>query len=113
MIFLVVGVALPTLIFPLSPAILAEFTPLRQRGAMLAINNAVGTAAGIIAPFLMGSVIERAVTPAAGYDLGFAVCGGVTLVGGLIGLLFLRPEAEKVRLLSPKPATSVQAAGSV
>jgi hypothetical protein len=28
------------------------------------------------------------------------VCGIVTLIGGLIGLAFLRPEAERARLTS-------------
>jgi hypothetical protein len=46
----------------------------------------------------MGSVIEGAASAAEGYSLGFMVCGIVTLIGGLIGLAFLRPEAERARL---------------
>ena len=34
---------------------------------------------------------------AQGYSLGFSICGVVTLVGGIIGLLFLRPESQRVR----------------
>jgi MFS family permease len=97
-VLILIGVSLPSVIYPLSPAILSEFTPHGQRGAMLAINSAVGTAAGIIAPFVMGSVVESAVTAAEGYSLGFSICGVVTLVGGVIGLLFLRPEAERARI---------------
>ena len=96
-VLIVLGVSLPSVIYTLSPAILAEITPPGQRGAMLAINSAVGTSAGIIAPFLMGSVIEGAATAAQGYSLGFSICGVVTLVGGLIGLAFLRPEEQRAR----------------
>lgn len=95
---IVAGVVLPSVIYALAPAILAEFTPQSQRGAMLAINSAVGTAAGIIAPFVMGSVVEGAATAAEGYSLGFTICGVVTLVGGVIGLIFLHPEAERTRI---------------
>ena len=90
----------------LSPAILSEITPASQRGAVLAINSAVGTSAGIIAPYLMGSVIEGAASAAQGYSNGFTICGLVTLVGGLIGLIFLRPErsgsdSRRVRTQEP------------
>jgi MFS transporter, ACS family, D-galactonate transporter len=83
-------------VYVLSPAILSEITPASQRGAILAINSAIGTSAGIIAPYLMGSVIEGAASAAEGYSNGFSVCGCVTLVGGLIGLIFLRPERARI-----------------
>ena len=88
---IIAGTTLPSVVYVLSPAILSEITPASQRGAVLAINSAVGTSAGIIAPYLMGSVIEGAASAAQGYSNGFTVCGLVTLAGGLIGLLFLRP----------------------
>ena len=103
-----VGVALPSIVYPISPAILAEITPPSQRGAMLGINSAVGTSAGIIAPYLMGSVIEGAATTIEGYSLGFSICGMVTLVGGVVGLLFLRPESQLARFDVVKSA-AVQA----
>lgn len=106
-IFLVLlGVALPSIVYPLSPAILAEITPANQRGAMLGINSAVGTSAGIIAPYLMGSVIEGAASAAEGYALGFSICGMVTLAGGIIGVLFLRPESQRARLDVLAPAAA-------
>lgn len=111
-LLIIAGVVLPAMVYVLSPAILAEFTPQSQRGAMLAINSAVGTAAGIIAPFVMGSVVEGAATAAEGYSLGFTICGFVTLIGGVIGLMFLRPEAERARLAqrSPRPLAAEQIA---
>ena len=98
MILIIAGTTLPSVAYILSPAILGEITPASQRGAVLAINSAVGTSAGIVAPYIMGSVIEGAASAAEGYSLGFVLCGIVTLIGGLIGLAFLRPEAECARL---------------
>jgi ACS family D-galactonate transporter-like MFS transporter len=91
---IIAGTALPSLVFTLSPTILSEITPVSQRSAVLGINSAVGTSAGIIAPYLMGSVVEGATSAAEGYSNGFLICGAVALTGGLIGLFFLRPERE-------------------
>jgi len=99
-----IGVALPSIVYPISPAILAEITPPKQRGAILGINSAVGTSAGVVAPYLMGSVIEGAASALEGYSLGFSICGVVTLAGGIIGLLFLRPESQRARFDIRKPA---------
>ncbi|WGD53320.1 MFS transporter [Bradyrhizobium sp. CB1650] len=99
-----VGVAVPSIVYATSPAMLGEITPPQQRGAILGINSAVGTSAGILAPYLMGSMIEGAASAAEGYGLGFSICGLVTLVGGIIGLLFLHPEAQRARFAVLKPA---------
>lgn len=104
-VLVLIGVALPSIVYPISPAILAEITPPSQRGAMLGINSAVGTSAGIIAPYLMGSVIEGAASTVEGYSLGFSICGVVTLVGGIIGLLFLRPDSQRARFGMLRSAT--------
>jgi hypothetical protein len=76
----------------------SEFVPVRQRGAILAIGNAFGTAAGLLAPYVMGDIVEKAATPAQGYFDGFFVCGVIMLAGGLIGVAFIRPEREAARL---------------
>ncbi|HYC63674.1 MAG TPA: MFS transporter, partial [Reyranellaceae bacterium] len=54
--------------------------------------------AGVIAPWAMGRVIQEAANRQAGYEQGFVILGGLLLAGGLIGLLFIRPEAARVRL---------------
>jgi ACS family D-galactonate transporter-like MFS transporter len=91
---IIAGTALPAAVFTLIPVILSEITPTSQRGAVLGINSAVGTSAGIVAPYLMGSIVEGATSAAEGYSKGFVICGVVALTGGLIGLFFLRPERE-------------------
>jgi ACS family D-galactonate transporter-like MFS transporter len=94
----IVGIAVPAVIFILSHAMVSELTPLSQRGAMLAINNAVATSAGLIAPYVMGSVVQSAgASPADGYAHGFFICGAVALACGVIGMIFLRPQSEVSR----------------
>ena len=88
------GTTLPSIVYTLSPAILAEITPSSRRGAILAINSAIGASAGIVAPYIMGSAVESAVSVADGYQHGFFVCGIVALVGGVIAIAFLKPKAE-------------------
>jgi ACS family D-galactonate transporter-like MFS transporter len=95
---LIVGGTLPSVIYVISHAVVSEFVPVRQRGAILAIGNAFGTAAGLLAPFVMGGIVESAATPAQGYFTGFFVCGLIMVAGGLIGILFIRPEREALRL---------------
>jgi MFS transporter, ACS family, D-galactonate transporter len=93
-----IGGSLPAVIYIFSPAIVGEITPVPKRGALLAIGNAFGTSAGIIAPYVMGNVIERAATPIEGYNTGFVICGLIMLVGGAIGMIFMRPERDGARL---------------
>ncbi len=95
---IVLGFALPGPIYIFAHPIVSEFTPPEQRAAVLSINNATITLAGIAAPYTMGWLIEGSKSVAAGYECGFMLCGIVTLIGGLIGACFLRPQAELVRL---------------
>jgi len=93
-----IGVALPSVIYVIGPAVVSEITPVAQRGALLAISTAVSTSAGLLAPYVMGSVVESASTPLAGFNLGFGICGLVMLAGGAIGMALMHPEREAERL---------------
>ena len=96
---MIAGIAVPSVIYVMGHAIVSEITPVSQRSAMLAINNAVATSAGLIGPYVMGSVVQTAgASPAEGYGRGFFICGLVALGCGLTGMIFLRPESEAERL---------------
>ncbi|HVH79071.1 MAG TPA: MFS transporter, partial [Stellaceae bacterium] len=69
------GVALPSVIYVISNAVVAEITPPAQRGALLAIGTAIAASAGLVAPYVMGSIIENATTPLDGFNTGFSICG--------------------------------------
>ena len=66
-----IGIAVPSIIHVIAHAVVSELTPVAQRGALLAIGTAVGTSAGLLAPFVTGSIIETAATPLAGFNTGF------------------------------------------
>src|ERR1700742_994646 len=54
---LVLGSGLCGAIYVVCPPMLGEFTPVQQRGAVIAIYGAIFTLAGILAPYGMGNVI--------------------------------------------------------
>ena len=98
--FLVFGSGLCGSIYVVCPPMLSEFTPVQQRGAVIAIYGAIFTLAGILAPFVMGSVIQRAAVPLDGYMTGFTINAAVMAASGLLGLLLLWPNTERARLLA-------------
>jgi hypothetical protein len=46
----------------------------------------------------MGDIVGRAATPAAGFFRGYTIIGAIMFTGGLIAMLFIRPEREAERL---------------
>src|ERR1700687_492082 len=100
---LVVGSGLCGSIYVVCAPMLGEFTPVSQRGAVLAIYGAIYTLAGIIAPSVMGKVIQGAATPLDGYMTGFTINAVIMVASGLLGLLLLWPNTERARLLAQAP----------
>jgi MFS transporter, ACS family, D-galactonate transporter len=98
-----IGISLPSVIYVFSHAVVSEVTPVAQRGALLAIGNAVGTSAGLLAPYIMGSVIETAATPLDGFNTGYVICGIIMLIGGIIGMALMHPEREATRWAPEMP----------
>jgi MFS family permease len=75
-----------------------------QRGAVIAIYGAIFTLAGIIAPMVMGSVIQHSATTLDGYMAGFTINAVILVASGLLGLLLLWPNTERARLLGEEVA---------
>jgi MFS family permease len=96
---LVVGSGLCGSIYVVCPPMLGEFTPVQQRGAVIAIYGAIYTLAGLIAPFVMGTVIQSAAVPLDGYMTGFTINAVIMAASGLLGLLLLWPNSERARLM--------------
>jgi MFS family permease len=101
---LVVGSGLCGSIYVVCPPMLGEFTPVQQRGAVIAIYSAIYTLAGFVAPFVMGAVIQRAAVPLDGYMTGFIINAAVMISSGLLGLLLLWPNTERAKLLAQAAA---------
>jgi MFS family permease len=76
---------------------IGEICPPSQRGAMLGINNAVWTSAGLVAPFVMGHTIDLGVNLVAGFRNGFTFAGILVVIGGAIGFILMNPEKDIAR----------------
>jgi MFS family permease len=100
----VFGSGLSGAIYVVCPAMLGEFTPVTQRGAVISIYGAIYTLAGIIAPYVMGNVIEGAATPIEGYMNGYRIVATVLIMSGIAGLALLWPNSERVRMARTMPA---------
>jgi len=98
--FLVVGSGLCGSIYVVCPPMLGEFTPVQQRGAVIAIYGAIYTLAGIIAPAVMGKVIQNAGGLLEGYMTGFTINAVILIGSGLLGLALLWPNTERARLVA-------------
>jgi MFS family permease len=102
------GSGLTGSIYVVCPPILSEFAPVSQRSTVIAIFSISNTLAGILAPVVNGAIIEMSPTPLEGYHNGFMVGALVQILGGLAGLLLLRPVAEaatQTARFAPHPPT--------
>ena len=100
---LVIGSGLCASIYVVCAPMLSEFTPVSQRGAVIAIYGAIYTLAGIVAPSVMGGVIQRASGILDGFMTGFTINAVILIVSGLLGLLLLWPDTERGRLMGAVP----------
>ncbi len=96
---LMLGTGLTGPIYVVCAPMLSEFTPVSQRGAVIAIFGAIYTLSGILAPYINGSIIEGAASPLAGYHTGFMVCAAMQIAGGVAGLALMWPGADRVRVM--------------
>ncbi|MDN5746024.1 MAG: MFS transporter, partial [Nocardioidaceae bacterium] len=82
------------LIFATSSTVCGELTPPSQRGAVLGTYVAIASLAGVVAPVVTGRLIDAATHEAEGYVAAFTLMAVVMIIGGLIALIFIRPERD-------------------
>lgn len=96
---LVLGGGLTGPIYVVCAPMIAEFTPIRQRGAVIAIFGAIYTLAGVAAPYVSGTLIQGAGSVLEGYQKGYIVTAFMQIAGGVAGLLLMWPAADRDRIL--------------
>ena len=74
-----------------------ELAPANRRGGALGYMNAVVTTAGLIAPTLIGSLVDT--HGAGGYRYAVMITGALLLVGGTAAVTLINPDRD-ARLLS-------------
>jgi MFS family permease len=93
----VVAFSLCNAMFVLGPVLIAEVTPVAQRGAVLGVTNAITTLAGPLAPVLTGMVLDSVARPADGVRTALLLAGALAVLGAVAGLLLIDPEADLAR----------------
>ncbi|WP_435156517.1 MFS transporter [Amycolatopsis sacchari] len=90
---LTLAFSLGGIVFAIVLTVNAEISPVRRRGAVLSISIGLITTAGLLAPYVTGRIVE-----AVGYTPAWVVAGVLSVVGGLLAVLFVRPERDARRL---------------
>ena len=92
-----IAFAVGSVTFALGPPLIGEISPVGQRGAMLGISNGLFTTAGLVAPWLMGHIVDVGADPAQGFRDGFMFGGLLIIAGGLIAMVLINPESDLER----------------
>nr|WP_180203598.1 MFS transporter [Pseudomonas sp. SbOxS1]NYU03328.1 MFS transporter [Pseudomonas sp. SbOxS1] len=93
------GTALVNVLPSFSMTITSHFTPVQQRGSMLAIHNALQTSAGMLVPSLVGQLIAwKGNEIAQGFECAVCGFGMATLICALIGFRVVTPESTRIEL---------------
>ncbi|MBB1633287.1 MFS transporter [Cupriavidus sp. UME77] len=101
-LLIAVAACLPPVAFALTPAMLAQIVPEGQRGSVLSIHTALVTLAGILAPAVVGQLVQRHGMNG-GFDVGFTINALLLLASGVIGLCWINPErSAKALAASPR-----------
>jgi MFS family permease len=84
-------------IFMLGSTMVGEISPVAQRGALLGITNSIHTLAGLIAPVVMGILVDVGADPSLGFRTGFLVAGVLVATLGAVAAGLIHPEADLSR----------------
>lgn len=89
-VLIALGLSFPQVGFVLCSAISAQISPVEKRGSTLAITNSLSTTAGLVAPIVMGRLIQ-AESGIAGFHQGFALTALLLLAGAVLGFILVDP----------------------
>ncbi len=92
-----VAFAVGSVTYALGPPLIGEISPVHQRGAMLGICNGTFTLAGLIAPWLMGHIVDVGANPAQGFRDGFMFAGLLIVAGGVLAMILINPNRDLER----------------
>ncbi|MEC5408508.1 MFS transporter [Paraburkholderia sp. MPAMCS5] len=101
--------------YSVGPAMLSEVAPEGQRGAVLALSNAIGSLAGLAAPVITGVLIQHvrgAAATALGFEQSCVLCGFVLIGCGMLCARWLDPQRSREALRMPRPLREAQAVSS-
>lgn len=80
----------------------ARITPPSQRGVVLGTLTAVFALGGVLAPTVLGRIVDAAQDADAGFRNGWLLTAALLAVGGVLATAFLRAERDAERLGVPE-----------
>ncbi|MFH8616389.1 MFS transporter [Streptomyces sp. NPDC017979] len=103
-LLIVVGASLTSAGYGIAFAAVSDVVPARQRGGAMGVIVAVYSLGGIIAPLVLGGLVDSAATPGDGYAQGFLLIGVLVIVGAVVCALLADPERDARKLAAMRGA---------
>ncbi|WP_256961684.1 MFS transporter [Streptomyces sp. NRRL B-24572] len=100
MALLVLGSCLNSAGYGVAFAGLADVVPAKQRGAVFGIVTGIYSLGGVVAPLVIGRLVDGGDSVALGYGDGFLVLGVTMIVGAIAALVLVNPARDAVKLAS-------------
>ncbi|MFI1291783.1 MFS transporter [Streptomyces sp. NPDC020792] len=98
--FLMLGLGAPSAVQTLNASIQGEICPMRQRGPVLGLSIGMATLGGVIAPMVMGFLVQANPDSLVGYQQTFMMIGTVCVLAAGVGLALINPRRDATRLLA-------------
>ncbi|WP_329113755.1 MFS transporter [Streptomyces sp. NBC_01465] len=98
MVLLVLAACLNSAGYGVAFAALADVAPVKQRGTVFGIVTGVYSLGGVVAPLVIGGLVDSGTSAAAGYGNGFLILGLTMCVGAAIALLLVDPDRDAAAL---------------
>ncbi|PQZ94969.1 MFS transporter [Arthrobacter sp. MYb227] len=99
LILVVAAFSINSVAFSIGFAGASDFLPAHQRASFFGCIVAAYSVAGMVAPYVLGLIVENAPNPVQGYSNGFLIVGITICVFGVAGGMMLNPARARVRLL--------------
>ncbi|MFI1978877.1 MFS transporter [Streptomyces wedmorensis] len=100
MALLVLGSCLNSAGYGVAFAGLADVVPAKQRGAVFGIVTGIYSLGGVVAPLVVGRLVDGGDSVALGYGDGFLVLGVTMIVGAVAALVLVNPTRDAAKLAS-------------
>ncbi|MEV7508598.1 MFS transporter [Streptomyces sp. NPDC091201] len=98
---LVGPMALSAVMMTVAQTACGRIVPAARRGPVLGLVVGLASLGGVLAPVLLGRVIDAAPTAVAGYERAWLLTAALLAVSGACAAVFLRPERDARRLGVP------------
>ncbi|WP_196943143.1 MFS transporter [Streptomyces sclerotialus] len=95
--------AVTDIILTVAATAVSRISPADRRGVTLGALTCVFALAGVLAPLVMGHIVDTGATVASGYFGAYGLMAGLVTVAGVAVTFFLRPERDARRLGTERP----------